>query len=94
MPLKTLAFDAADALDTPQARIELLNDALASNDPRVIAAAVGLIVRAQGVTETARAAGVSREAIYKATGPTGNPTLSTLLALLKTAGIRLSAEAA
>jgi probable addiction module antidote protein len=90
----TLPFDAADALDTPEARIELLNDALASSDPQVIAAAVGLIVRAQGVTETARAAGVSREAIYKATGPTGNPTLSTLLALLKTAGIRLSAEAA
>lgn len=94
MTLKTLAFDAADALDTPQSRIELLNDALASNDPQVVAAAVGLIVRAQGVTETARAAGVSREAVYKATGPTGNPTLSTLLALLKTAGIRLSAEAA
>lgn len=92
MALKTLPFDAADALDTPEARLELLNEALASQDPQVIAAAVGMIVRAQGVTDTARAAGVSREAVYKATGPAGNPTLATFLALLKTAGIQLSAQ--
>jgi len=38
------------------------------------------------------AAGISREALYRALSPKGNPTLKTLLAVLRTVGLRLSVE--
>lgn len=91
MALKTLPFDAADAFDTPEAQAELLADAFASNDPAAVTAALGLIARAMGMSEVARQTGLSREAVYRATGPQGNPTLSTLLAIVQSAGLRLSA---
>ena len=37
-------------------------------------------------------AGISRESLYRALSPKGNPTLKTLLAVLKTVGMRLSVE--
>lgn len=91
MALKTLPFDAADALDTPEAQAELLAEALASGDAKVVTAALGMIARAKGMSQMARDTGISREAIYRATGPDGNPTLSTLMALVRSAGLKLSA---
>jgi probable addiction module antidote protein len=35
---------------------------------------------------------VNRESLYRALSPNGNPTLKTLLAVLKTVGMRLSVE--
>jgi probable addiction module antidote protein len=93
MALKTLPFDAADAIDTPEAQAELLAEALASGDAKVVTAALGMIARAKGMSQMARDTGISREAIYRATGPDGNPTLSTLLALVRSAGLKLSAAA-
>lgn len=45
-----------------------------------------------GLAAAATEAGISREALYRALSPTGNPTLRTLLAVLKTVGMRLSVE--
>ena len=38
----------------------------------------------------AQEAGISREALYRALSPTGNPTLKTLLAVLHAVDMRLS----
>lgn len=45
-----------------------------------------------GLGAVAAEAGINREALYRALSPTGNPTLKTLLAVLKTVGLRLSVE--
>ena len=45
-----------------------------------------------GLSTIAADAGISREALYRALSPTGNPTLKTLLAVLKAVGMRLSVE--
>ena len=45
-----------------------------------------------GLGAVAAEAGISREALYRELSPTGNPTLKTLLAVLKTVGLRLSVE--
>lgn len=37
-------------------------------------------------------AGISRESLYRSLSPKGNPTLKTLLSVLKTVGMRLSVE--
>lgn len=45
-----------------------------------------------GLGVVAAEAGISREALYRTLSPKGNPTLKTLLAVLKTVGLRLSVE--
>jgi len=46
-----------------------------------------------GLATVAAEAGISRESLYRALSPKGNPTLKTLVAVLKTLGLRLSVEA-
>jgi probable addiction module antidote protein len=45
-----------------------------------------------GLAMVAAEAGISREALYRGLSPKGNPTLKTLVAVLKTLGLRLSVE--
>lgn len=45
-----------------------------------------------GLGAVAVEAGISRESLYRALSAKGNPTLRTLLAVLKTVGMRLSVE--
>ena len=45
-----------------------------------------------GLGNVAQKAGISRESLYRALSPSGNPTLKTLLAVLNTVGMRLSVE--
>ncbi|MCC4118106.1 putative addiction module antidote protein [Aromatoleum toluclasticum] len=45
-----------------------------------------------GLGAVAAEAGISRESLYRTLSPKGNPTLKTLLAVLKTVGMRLSVE--
>ena len=82
-----------------QLAIEYLKVAMASlDDPddraagllalRTIAEAYG------GLGAIAKSAGISREALYRALSPKGNPTLKTILAVLGAVGMRLSVEPA
>ena len=43
-----------------------------------------------GLGAVAVQAGISRESLYRALSPKGNPTLKTLVAVLKTVGLRLT----
>jgi probable addiction module antidote protein len=67
-----------EALDNPEERAGGL---LAL---RAVAEAYG------GLGAVAAQAGISRESLYRALSRKGNPTLKTLLAVLKTVGLRLS----
>lgn len=93
MTIETTTFDAAKHLGDPEAQAIFLRDALETGDAGYIAHALGVIVRAKGMTQIARDAGLSREALYKALSPTGNPTLSTLIGVTKALNIRLEASA-
>lgn len=90
MPLETIPFDAAEYLTSEEAQIELLKDAIEEGDPTYIAHALGVVARARGVSEFARETGLSREAIYKAFRPGGNPTLDTLTKAAKALGLKLT----
>jgi probable addiction module antidote protein len=59
-------FDITEYLEDDQAIVEYLNIVLEENDPSVLAAAIGDIARARGMTEIAKATGLAREALYKA----------------------------
>ena len=77
--------------------VEYLRTAMASLDDPDDRAAGLLALRSVaeaygGLSTIAADAGISREALYRALSPTGNPTLKTLLAVLKAVGMRLSVE--
>ena len=48
------------------------------------------IAEVQGMSRVAEATGLSRESLYRSLSAAGNPRLSTLLAILRFAGLRLS----
>ena len=92
MTIETTLFDAAKYLENPESQAVFLRDALETGDAGYIAHALGVIVRARGMSQVARDAGLGRESLYKALSPSGNPRLSTLLAVTKALNIRLEAS--
>jgi len=71
----------------------LLDAALDSGDEGDIMYALRAIADAHGgVASIAEAAGLSRETLYRTLSRSGNPRLSTLLAVMRAAGVRLKAE--
>jgi len=89
--VETLPFDPARYLGDAEAQAELLADAFESGDAGYIANALGVVARARGMSQVARDAGVTREALYKALSDDGDPRLSTLLGVVKALGIKLTA---
>lgn len=93
---KTLAYDVAEQLRTPEEMAAYLDAWLveAPDDAAGIARALGDIARAKGMTQVARDAGLSRESLYKALSENGNPSFATVLKVAQALGVRLHAEAA
>ncbi len=85
-------FDPAEYLDDLESQAELLADALASGNAGYVANALGVIARARGMSELARATGLGRQSLYAALSPDGNPTLDTVLKVAKALGIDLTAK--
>ena len=81
-------------LASPRSIAAYLEAAFEDGDPALIAAALGDVARAQGMTQLANHAGVTREALYKALSPTGDPRLSTFVGVMKALGIRIRPIAA
>jgi probable addiction module antidote protein len=92
MMLRTEPFDAARYLTSPQSQEELLNDALASGDASYVAKALGVIARARGMSDVAREAGITREALYRALSENGDPRLTTLLGVARALKVTLTAH--
>jgi probable addiction module antidote protein len=80
---------------SPDFAAEYLNAALEDEDePRVLLVAMRHVAQAYGISKVARAAGVERESLYRALSAKGNPRLSTLFAVAKAVGLRLTVKAA
>lgn len=90
----TKPWDATEFLDSPQAIAAYVEAAFEDGDPALIAAVIGDVARARGMTQLAKDAGISRETIYKAFSEGGNPTLETLTGVIRALGLKLSVHAA
>jgi probable addiction module antidote protein len=88
---KTKRWAAADYLKTDGDVIAYLEAAFEDGDSGVVAAALGDIARAKGMTKVARQAGLGRESLYKALSAGGNPELGTVLRVVRALGIKLHA---
>ena len=87
-------FEAAPYLDSEVALAAYLTDILEANNPALLAAALGDIARARGMSEIAKASGLTREALYKALRPNAQPRFDTISRVCAALGVRLVARAA
>ena len=90
---KTHPWDAAEHLETEKDMVTYIEAALESDDASLIAAALGDIARAKGMTAVAKEAGLGRESLYKALSPEGNPEFATILKVISALGLQLHAKA-
>nr|VFJ45602.1 MAG: probable addiction module antidote protein [Candidatus Kentron sp. FW]VFJ61374.1 MAG: probable addiction module antidote protein [Candidatus Kentron sp. FW] len=87
-------FDMAQYLTSDADIVEYLSQVLEDGDPGELAAALGHIAKARGMTEIARASGIKREALYKALRPNTQPRLDTIQRVFRALGVKLTAVAA
>ena len=94
MDIKTLPYDVAETLRTPDEMAAYLEACIeeADGDAAFIAKALGDIAPAQGMTQVARDSGLSRESLYKALSGESSPSFETILKVVKALGLKLSAS--
>ena len=56
--------------------------------------ALGNIARARGMSQLARKTGLTREGLYKALSPNGNPEFGTVMKVIRALGLELRAAPA
>ena len=89
-----LKWDVQDALRTPEDCALFIQAALleGGDDPAFYGAVLREVAQSRGMAQTARDAGISREGLYKALAEDGNPSLVTILKILRSFGLRMSVE--
>ncbi len=92
MSEKLSNYDPAEDLGSDEAISTFMAEAFDTQDPAYIAHALGVVARAKGMSQIAKDTGLSREQLYRSFSASGNPTLKTTLAVMKSLGIELTAK--
>jgi probable addiction module antidote protein len=87
----TTLWDPVEHFNNEEDIAAYLEAAFEENDTSLIAAALGDIARAKGMSKIAEDTGLGRESLYKALSPSGNPELSTVLKIIEALGLHLQA---
>jgi probable addiction module antidote protein len=89
-------YDVADYLKSEKDMALYLEACFeeAGDDATTIAAALGDIARAKGMSDIAAATGLTREGLYRTLSKDGNPSFSAVLKVMKAMGLKLRPEAA
>ncbi|WP_442592978.1 addiction module antidote protein [Parapusillimonas sp. JC17] len=82
----------AEILKTDEDIANYLTAVLEENDPAELSHALGIIARARGIAEVARASGLTREALYKALRPGSHPRFDTIARVCTALGVQLTAR--
>jgi probable addiction module antidote protein len=92
--LYTRPYDAAAYLKTEQECARYLQAAIdeSDGDAAMVVGALGDIARARGMMNLARETGLTREGLYKALSPEGNPSFATVMKVCKALGLKLHTE--
>ncbi len=88
---KTFVYDVSEHLRTPEEMALYLDACIeeSDGDAAFIAKALGDIARAQGMSQVAKNAGLSRESLYKSLSGERVPDFSTILKVTKALGLKL-----
>ena len=89
-------YDVADYLKSEKSMALYLEACFeeAGEDTSIIAAALGDIARAKGMSEIAEATGLTREGLYRTLSKDGNPSFASIMKVMKALGMKLRPEAA
>ena len=87
----TKPWDVIEHLQSEEDMVAYSEAALEEGDAGLIAAALGDIARAKGMSQVARDTGLGRESLYKTLSPTGNPEFATVLKVMGALGLQLHA---
>jgi probable addiction module antidote protein len=90
MKTRTRPYDVTEYLRDGADMAAHVEAALDDGHPAVVAAALGDVARAVGMSRVARLTGLGRESLYKALSPGGNPELATVLRVIAALGMRLT----
>lgn len=93
MALETIRYDTADHLKTKEDIAAYLEAVFEDGDPALITHALGVIARAEGMTEVAKQAGLTRASLYKALSTDGHPEFATVLKVVQALGLKMTVAA-
>ncbi len=93
MTVKLTKWDSADHLKTKEDVAAYLEAVFEDGDSTLITHALGVVARAEGMTEVARQTGLTRASLYKALSNNGNPEFSTVLKVVHALGLKMTVEA-
>ena len=85
-------FDLGEHLKTAEDIALYLSVVLEDDDSSELMRALGVVARARGMTEVARAAGLTREALYKALRPNSQPRFDTIAHVCRALGLKLTTQ--
>ena len=91
--MKTRPFDMVNYLGSEADIQEYLSQVLEDGDPAELAAALGDIARARGMTQLAKDTGLSRESLYKSLSGERAPSSDTLFKVMRALGFKLTVQA-
>ena len=94
MAIITTRWDSAEHLKTEE-DIQLYLEACleeSGDDPNAIIHAFSVIARAKNMTKLAKESGLTREGLYKALSPDGNPTFATVTKVARALGFKLTVQ--
>ena len=83
-------FDTAEFLTTEADVAAYLEAVGEANDPALTVLALGHAARARNMSQVARDAEMSREGLYKALSPDGNPSFATVAKIAKAVGLAVT----
>jgi probable addiction module antidote protein len=92
MALKLNDFDPARYLETEEDVAEYLNSMMEEGNTELLIAALGDVARARGMSEIARASGLTREALYRALKSDAQPRFDTIARVCTALGLKLQLE--
>ena len=85
-------FDLAEQLKTDEDIAIYLSVVLEGDDPSELTYALGIVAKTRGMTDVARAAGLTREALYKALRPDSQPRFDTIARVCRALGLKLTTQ--
>lgn len=88
--VKLQKYDSAAYLKSDEAILAYLQEAIDTNDPKMVSHALGVVARARGMSQIAREAGVSRESLYRTLSDEGNPEFGTVVKVMRALGVKLA----
>ncbi len=86
---KTTVFDPVDYLETEDDVSAYLEAVINEDDPALLAAALGHISRARGMSKVSKETGLARESLYRSLSAQGNPSFSTVVKVINALGLKL-----